>query len=145
MRLKLKKADKLFSRYIRERDMWICQRCGTRYNDNPQGLHCSHYFGRARFSTRFDPDNCVALCYGCHRLWGHGDQRDQYQEYMERKLGKEGFKRLTLRANMYAKADWKAAEIYSQHLLNTLHDQSLQRGKTDRPRKKNKTGLEARA
>jgi hypothetical protein len=34
------------------------------------GLHCSHYHGRGKWATRFDPDNCRALCYGCHSYVG---------------------------------------------------------------------------
>lgn len=30
------------------------------------GLHCAHFMTRGNWSTRFDPDNVAALCYGCH-------------------------------------------------------------------------------
>lgn len=105
--IKLRKADVEFSKYIRTRDGWCCQRCHKKYTPPTQGLHCSHYFGRGRENTRFDPDNCIALCYGCHQLWGHGDLRDDYKDYMVRKLGQQGFTRLQLRAFQYKKKDDK--------------------------------------
>ena len=61
-------------------------------------LHNSHFYGRAREATRFEPDNCIALCYGCHKLWGHGDQRSEYEKFMRKKLGEKRFKTLMLQA-----------------------------------------------
>lgn len=86
--MRLRQADKLFSIYIRNRDKWTCQRCHTRYEPPTTALHCSHYFSRVKECTRFEPDNCIALCFGCHNLWGHGDQRDEYTAFMKKKLGK---------------------------------------------------------
>jgi hypothetical protein len=33
-------------------------------------LQCSHFQGRAKLATRFDPDNAFAHCAGCHRYFG---------------------------------------------------------------------------
>src|SRR3990167_7272087 len=111
MTVKIRKADKMFSDFVRERDDWVCQRCKVKYDKNDSksrmGLHTSHYWGRGRESTRFELDNCIALCYYCHRLWGHGDQRDQYKEFMINKLGEKRFKSLELQANSYQKRDDK--------------------------------------
>ncbi len=101
MKIKIRPADKLFSDYIRSRDNWRCQRCKKKYEPPTSGLHCSHYFGRARENTRFDPENCN----GCHQLWGHGDLRDDYTEYMVKKLGEQAFKKLKIRAFTYRKKD----------------------------------------
>lgn len=60
------KADAEFSLQIRQRDGWTCQRCGARHRENSRGLHCAHMFTRRTKATRHDPDNAVALCYGCH-------------------------------------------------------------------------------
>lgn len=122
MPIKLRSTDTTFSNYIRERDGWNCQRCHKHYDKEStadrQGIHCSHYWGRGHESTRFDPDNCVALCYGCHRLWGHGDLRDDYKAYMEKRLGKQGFKNLAIRAQQYCKRDDKLIKIYLKQLTN---------------------------
>ncbi len=116
MRLKIRPADKLFSNHIRTRDNWTCQRCFKRYDPPTQALHCSHYFGRGRENTRFDEDNCVALCYGCHQLWGHGDLRDDYTRYMQKRLGEQGFKKLKIRAYQYKKKDDKLVILWLKSL-----------------------------
>ena len=68
--VKIKAADSWFSKCIRERAGWKCERCGAQHEKNSQGLHCSHYYGRGSWGVRFDPDNCEALCYGCHSYMG---------------------------------------------------------------------------
>ncbi|MCH7541954.1 HNH endonuclease, partial [Patescibacteria group bacterium] len=65
-KMKLRLSDRLFSRYIRYRDNWTCQRCGKRFEEKAQNLHNSHYWGRGDESTRFDTENCDALCSYCH-------------------------------------------------------------------------------
>jgi len=73
MAIKRSKWDIAFSNMIRERDNWTCQRCGIKYDKNTtsgrRALHCSHYMGRSKYSTRFSNDNCEALCHGCHRYF----------------------------------------------------------------------------
>jgi len=60
--------DALFSDYIRLRAMSRvggCERCLSQkvsYKD----LQCAHISGRGKMSTRWDADNAVGLCGGCH-------------------------------------------------------------------------------
>ena len=69
--VKIRPADSAFSKCIRERAGWTCERCSTKTPDDKRmGLHCSHFHGRGKWATRFDPDNCEALCYGCHAYLG---------------------------------------------------------------------------
>ena len=57
-----KKADIEFSKWIRKRD-GKCMRCGTINN-----LTCSHFWVRQHSATRYNPDNCVAVCWmPCHK------------------------------------------------------------------------------
>lgn len=123
MRIKLDKADKMFSRYIRLRDR-RCVRCGRRgendkKGDSIKGLQCSHFFGRGKESTRFDPDNCDALCFGCHRYWG-SDDFESYRTFKIKQLGKKGFDRLVARANTPVKKDRKLAYIISKALYEKV-------------------------
>mgnify|MGYP001579452197 CR=1 FL=1 len=119
-RVKLRKADILFSEYIRRKAGWKCEACGKDYSNNHRGLHCSHYFSRSHESTRYDLDNALALCFYHHNLWGHGEGRDLYKEYMIKRLGQEGFDNLTLRANLYAKRDDFSAEMVLKSMLGEL-------------------------
>jgi len=60
-------ADKAFSKCVRERSLWKCERCGAQHEVNSQGLHCSHFYSRGNWSVRFEPLNAFAHCYGCHQ------------------------------------------------------------------------------
>lgn len=119
-RVKLDKADTEFSLFIRERDLWTCRRCHTRYPPGSRGLQNSHYYGRGKESVRFDPENCDALCSGCHMLWGHGDERDNYKAFKIKQLGENGFKILTLRAYTTGKKDRAMAYLVAKALRQDL-------------------------
>lgn len=58
-----KRADKLFSRYIKKRD-GVCQRCSSDY-----GLDCAHIISRSNKRLRYDPQNAIALDRKCHSWW----------------------------------------------------------------------------
>lgn len=122
MRIKLDPADRVFSQYIRKRD-GKCLRCGSIVQFNDKGLPIthqnSHYYGRGKESTRFDPENCDTLCHGCHQYWG-STYREDYRNFKIEQLGKARFDALTLRANSYKKKDRKMALIEAKALLESL-------------------------
>lgn len=120
MKIKIDKADQLFSEYIRRRD-GKCVRCGRRGTGEKGivGLQNSHYFGRRNESTRFDSENCDALCLGCHQIWGSND-REAYREFKIRQLGERGFKLLLFRSNQYQKKDRKLSCLQAKLLVGTL-------------------------
>lgn len=99
MATKLFPADIAFSAYIRGRDKWTCQRptCGKVYTPPTKALHCSHYFSRGKWATRFDPENCISLCYGCHSYWDKAG-KSEYEDYKYEQLGEKAFNGLTVRA-----------------------------------------------
>ena len=72
--IKTDKRDKLFSKLVRARAGWRCERCGTPHEPNSVGLHCSHFVGRQKHATRWLPLNAFALCYGCHQYLGSRPQ-----------------------------------------------------------------------
>lgn len=116
--VKIDKADKAFSLYIRTRDKWTCQRCHTRYEPPTGALHCSHFMGRGKESTRFDEDNADALCYGCHQYFT-SHPIEHYEWQVERK-GIDLINQLKLRSNTYMKKDRKLAHIYWTGRLKEL-------------------------
>ncbi len=79
----LTEADKIFAQSIRERDE-RCQQCLT-----SMYLGCSHYGKREIYATRFDPDNCITLCVGCH-MWLERNLKE-YMTLMVKRLGVESF------------------------------------------------------
>ena len=57
-----------------------------KYEESAQGLHNSHYWGGGERGHAFEPDNCDALCMGCHRIW-EKDERDLYKAFKIKQLG----------------------------------------------------------
>lgn len=58
----LKKVDTAFSIKIRARD----KHCLYPNCQSTKSLQCSHYYGRVIKNTRFDPENCITLCWFHH-------------------------------------------------------------------------------
>jgi len=108
MKIKIKKLDKIFSTYIRTRDKWRCQYCMKEYPPPTNALHCAHIFTRGAQSTRFDPENAVALCYG-HHSWLDANPLTKYEFYIK-KFGQKQFDVLRLRSNTPTKIDRDAIE-----------------------------------
>lgn len=118
-KIKLDPADKVFSDFIRTRDGWKCQRCGTPYTPPTKALQCSHYFGRGAENTRFDPENCDALCTYCHSYWGSTD-KEGYRNFKIKQLGQAGFDRLMIRSNTYKKRDRKMSLLVVREMLREI-------------------------
>jgi hypothetical protein len=70
MAVKIKPSDAVFSKCVRERTDYTCERCHKQYDRSSTGLHNSHYHGRANRSTRWDKVNCFSICYSCHIFLG---------------------------------------------------------------------------
>lgn len=87
----LTRADSTFSLFIRKRDK-KCQKC-FRWTD----LDNSHYWRRDMYRTRFDPENCIALCRSCHNAW-EVHQNPEYKAFMIRRLGQARYDALEKRA-----------------------------------------------
>lgn len=118
-KIKIDVADKLFSEYIRERDNWTCQRCRKQYDKSisthRMALHCSHFQGRGKESTRFEPLNADALCYGCHQYFtSHPGEHLAWQ--VQRK-GQSIVDRIILQSNTYKKKDRKLERMYWKQKL----------------------------
>jgi len=97
MKIKISAVDRLFSLFIRDRANWKCERCGTQYSHPTMALHNSHFYGRGRKSVRWDEDNCIAACYGCHQYLGANPM--EHNAFFMARLGRKRFDSLTLRAN----------------------------------------------
>jgi hypothetical protein len=116
--IKLRPADVKFSLYIRSRDKWRCCYCKKQYEPPTAGLQNSHFWGRARENTRFDPDNCDALCFRCHQYLG-GDGREEYIAFKKAQLGEEGYRDLKIRAYAYKKKDDKLVLLWLKTLIKS--------------------------
>ena len=126
MKIKIDKADRIFSQYVREIADWTCQRCRRKYDrDEPNHLQASHFYGRGNENTRFMPDNVDALCMGCHMRWGGADH-ESYREFKVKQLGEKGFQLLTLAAHTYCKKDRKLAYmVWKQEYLKICKEKRI--------------------
>lgn len=116
--IKLDQADRVFSEYIRTRDNWQCQRCLKKYQPPTNSLQCSHFQGRGKEGTRFSPENCDALCMGCHQYFT-AYPAEHYMWQVKRK-GQKTVDRLILQSNTYYKKDRKMELIKAKELLKSL-------------------------
>jgi len=84
--------DSLASKLCRSRVGGICEHCGKEANQ------AHHYFGRRKYSTRWEMDNLVSLCWACHRYWAHPDY-ESCRDYLISRIGQERFDELKLQSN----------------------------------------------
>lgn len=120
-KVKLRKTDKNFREYALKVYGYTCARCGKVYPpDDCRGLHVSHYWGRGRENVRHDIENVCLLCFGCHLIWGHGDQRGEYMKYMIDRLGQKAYDLLQVRAYCYKRRDDAMDLIIIKELLKQV-------------------------
>jgi hypothetical protein len=102
--MRLESLDRKFSILIREAAGWQCARCGKYFaEDSRDLLHCSHFFSRRHKATRFDPENCDALCFECHDRFGCHPM--EYEQWKIERMGEEQFAALSERARGIAHLD----------------------------------------
>lgn len=119
--IKIDAADKAFSLYIRTRDNWTCKRCGTPYTPPTSALHCSHFQGRGKEATRFDPENADALCYGCHRYFT--SHPGEHYNWQVKQKGQNTVDGIILRSNQYKKKDRKMEKLIWEQAVKDLTKQ----------------------
>ncbi len=78
-----KKADAIFSKFIRDRDK-TCFFCSN------VASQCSHFWGRGNSSTRYNPLNCDGICGGCH-MRHEGNKQGLYRDKKIEQLGLQGY------------------------------------------------------
>jgi len=78
----MKKCDLLFSAYWRNK-VGCCEWCGRR----DMRLELAHIVSRSVRKLRYDRDNCLVLCSGCHRK-AHSNP-PLFTELVTRKKGKD--------------------------------------------------------
>ena len=122
--MKISPLDKLFSEYIRKRAMGRvhgCERC-LHWKPDYKLLHSAHMFPRRKHAVRFDPDNAVGLCPGCHRFLD--DNALDKVRFFTVLLGQDRFDLLEARANQIYKPDIEAITLYLKEELKLLEDKN---------------------
>lgn len=115
-------ADKYFSLYIRTRDKWTCQRCGRVYTPPTSQLHCSHFVGRGKESTRFEPLNADAICFHDHQFFT--SHPAIHVAWQVEKKGQDMVDRIVLLSGQYKKKDRVSEAMYWRQELTKLKGES---------------------
>lgn len=93
-----KQLDKLWSKAVRE-SVGRCELCGKQPPEVV--LHAHHIFSRRNFSTRWDVNNGICLCTGCHLYKAHKDIQE-FSDWVVEHCGKEHIDRIRLKAHSIA-------------------------------------------
>jgi len=115
--------DKPFSEFVRKRAILRaggCERCGHQKHDIQKDngdtlpawkqLDCCHFIPRGTYSVRWDPDNAVGLCSGCHL---HIDNDSKAKEAFKLQiLGERGVELLEARRRNKGKVDRAAIKLW---------------------------------
>lgn len=107
------KLDRIFSKYIRLRDVmpngyFMCISCGQIKPFDK--ADCGHFFSRTHMATRYDEDNCNAECSACNRF--SADHIATYQINLVRKIGQKRFEKLVWKHNSIKKwCDFELEEM----------------------------------
>lgn len=113
-------VDDLFSHWVRERAGWVCARCGVNFYCRKGALETSHFFNVRYSGTRYDFDNCIALCHECHqggvnRIGYEHQKKTAYLEFMKARLGELAFEALRLRSQAHVKLSEAKLEFLAWH------------------------------
>jgi len=100
--IKITKYDRLLRSYLKLKrsvnGILCCSRCGGSYTlDDCQGLHISHFFGRANWTVRLDENNVDFHCHGCHAYFTANPHH--HTEWKMDKMGETAYNQLVYRAS----------------------------------------------
>src|SRR3990167_1765384 len=117
--IKRRRADILYSQYLRKLRNYTCEKCGARHEHNSRNFGVSHYWGRSAESTRFDDENCDVFCnIPCHQYFE--THRTEYEQWKKKRLGEKAYKLLDFRAHQLVKRDDEIQIIIIKNLMKKL-------------------------
>lgn len=131
------KAEKMltviFSEYIRKRALARvggCERCrNPKYDTTREDgttrpaymqLQASHFYGRGNKCVKWDEDNAVGLCGGCHTHF-HGHPRE-FDHWFQNHVGEITYNWLLGRLRRRARPDVAMLMLYFRHKIRELDD-----------------------
>lgn len=118
MTLRRDSLDALFSNYVRARDNYTCQRCAKYYEPPTRAIHSAHIFSRSHKGLRWNPDNAIALCHGCHVYFGGNPL--YFKEWIVTRIGTRKYEVLMYLARKPTKYTRWDREIIRQDLKARL-------------------------
>lgn len=116
------KYDSVVSDLVRE-SVGHCQSCGK----SGCRLENAHIFSRRHRNTRWDLQNCLCLCSGCHRKYG--ENPILFTNWLECTFGKGYLDVLTEKHHTIKK--WKPAEMKEMYAHYRAELKRIRDGGTD--------------
>ena len=107
--IKRRQSDILYSKYLRKKRNYICEKCG-RYFPEGIGLQVSHFYTRKYESVRFDEENTDILCFTDHMFFEQNPAH--YAEWKQKRMTKRAYKTLMVRAHTLKKKDDKLIVLF---------------------------------
>ncbi|MFZ2152257.1 MAG: hypothetical protein WAV09_04075 [Minisyncoccia bacterium] len=105
------KADAMFSKWIRARDgRCMYPGCKRKYDTDVVHMQNSHFYSRAEWATRYDPENCDTAHPGCHMFHWEGTKNTGYMQFKKEQLGTRRFNAMKKRVD-----DSKKFGAYTSH------------------------------
>lgn len=95
------KLDTIFSKLVRNKAEWRCERCDDGYAVHAENLHCSHFMGRRYRGTRWDFENAFAHCMKCHHYFSMNPV--EFRRWALKAMGQEKFDRVRIKAETVTK------------------------------------------
>jgi len=124
--IKITKYDRLLRSYLKlkrsKNGVLTCSRCGGQYPiEDCQGLHVSHFFGRANWTVRLDEENVDFHCHGCHAYFTANPHH--HTEWKMEQMGPE-YNNLVMKAAKTIK-DWYG--VKKQFYLDDWYKETKQK------------------
>lgn len=120
MKIKTTRLDRLFSQFIRARDV-CCQRC----HRTDKKLECSHIYSRRHRGTRWHPMNAKLLCFTCHRWWH--ENPPEAMEWIEKLYGQDHMnllRAMVRRPTKFTQGDLVIIERNLKQQLEEIHERA---------------------
>ena len=108
MKSKRKQCDELWSKAVKRRAGFKCERCGKTTK-----LHAHHIIPRTNYALRYDLVNGVCLCYRCHFHFAHKDAMG----FMAWIKDRRNLDYLDSRRHGQSKNDYELIRIYLENVL----------------------------
>ena len=104
----------MWSQVIRLRDNNMCQICHI------PGNNAHHIIGRRNHNTRWDIDNGILLCAGCHTLRTNSAHQNPlwFMDWLIEKKGGKFVKDLRIRGSIIYKPDYQSIKLFLNNELN---------------------------
>ena len=124
------KLDKVFSEYIRLRDLhadnstFTCISCG-RIKGKEQ-MDAGHFWNRVHTATRWDEKNVHGECRYCNRF----DENHllKYKEHLIAKIGQQEYDLMEMRKNSMSKVGDFEAKVLIKYYQDKIKEEKNRRG-----------------